>query len=188
MIDTPSQGGRPWQAGNTPHSLCQKNSLRQDSCAVFAEQYWPTNRVSEQDATLSPQPALMNNPGSGYPIRQSRLDHGSGSEHSGFCQFVFVDGSVRALAKDTDERVLGALLTRAGGEAVAPGGRQQPLWAKRRACSRAWHGLLIGRAGRAMAFSTLPKQGGRNKSSVNSSSRRSQQDATRFALCQPTSV
>jgi prepilin-type N-terminal cleavage/methylation domain-containing protein len=40
------------------------------------------------------------------------------SEHPAICQFVFCDGSVHALARDTDMLVLEALVTRAGGEVV----------------------------------------------------------------------
>jgi hypothetical protein len=48
MIDTPSQAGRAWQVGKTFHNFRQKNALGQDSGAVFAKQYGPTNRVIER--------------------------------------------------------------------------------------------------------------------------------------------
>jgi prepilin-type N-terminal cleavage/methylation domain-containing protein/prepilin-type processing-associated H-X9-DG protein len=44
------------------------------------------------------------------------------SPHSGVCQFVFADGSVRALALTVDTAVLSALATRDGGEVVPPPG------------------------------------------------------------------
>jgi prepilin-type processing-associated H-X9-DG protein len=45
------------------------------------------------------------------------LDFFSG--HSGLVQFVFADGSVRALRQSLDTDVLGALATRAGREVVS---------------------------------------------------------------------
>jgi prepilin-type N-terminal cleavage/methylation domain-containing protein/prepilin-type processing-associated H-X9-DG protein len=41
-----------------------------------------------------------------------------GGPHTGVCNFVFVDGSVRSLRITTDVNVLTALVTRAGGEVV----------------------------------------------------------------------
>jgi prepilin-type processing-associated H-X9-DG protein len=42
-----------------------------------------------------------------------------GGPHTGVCNFVFVDGSVRALRISTDVNILTALVTRAGGEVVS---------------------------------------------------------------------
>jgi hypothetical protein len=43
---------------------------------------------------------------------------GIGSPHRGVVQVVLADGSVRAISVDTDESVLEALATKAGGEVV----------------------------------------------------------------------
>lgn len=58
--------------------------------------------------------------GPGIPIRRSRTQSGFGSEHPGVCQFVFVDGSVRAFPVETSTTILGALVTRGGGEVASP--------------------------------------------------------------------
>ena len=42
-----------------------------------------------------------------------------GSWHSGVCQFVFCDGSVRAIATTVDNAILGRLAERADGQAIA---------------------------------------------------------------------
>jgi prepilin-type processing-associated H-X9-DG protein len=64
--------------------------------------------------------------GPGRPIAQGPDDTAGGSwmwlfgsAHTGVCQFVFCDGSVRALATSTDTTTLSRLAQRADGEVVS---------------------------------------------------------------------
>ena len=44
--------------------------------------------------------------------------NGFGSDHPGICNFVFVDGSAHTISNATSNKILRALVTRAGGETV----------------------------------------------------------------------
>ncbi len=58
--------------------------------------------------------------GPGYPIARTPDERFvAGSEHPGICQFLFGDGSVRALSVTTSTLVLEKLATRAGGEVLS---------------------------------------------------------------------
>jgi len=46
-------------------------------------------------------------------------DNGIAFDHNGGCNCAFCDGSTRFLSKDLDPKILRAVLTRAGGEAVS---------------------------------------------------------------------
>jgi prepilin-type N-terminal cleavage/methylation domain-containing protein/prepilin-type processing-associated H-X9-DG protein len=56
--------------------------------------------------------------GPGYPIARDAGGSRMGSDHPGVCQVAFVDGSVRTLAVEINTTLLGALITRAGGEPI----------------------------------------------------------------------
>ena len=71
---------------------------------------------------LPPDPSGTKYPASedfsDHPLQRDRTKSGFGSDHPGICQFVFCDGSVRALSIETSTEVLGSLLTRAGNEVI----------------------------------------------------------------------
>ncbi len=56
--------------------------------------------------------------GPSYPLVHTRDDYGFGSDHPGICQFVLCDGSVQSVAVGTSATLLGAMVTRAGGEII----------------------------------------------------------------------
>ncbi len=58
--------------------------------------------------------------GPSYPIQRDRNESGFGSDHPGIVQFVFCDGSVRAISVEINSTLAGKLVTRAGG-GVIPG-------------------------------------------------------------------
>ncbi len=57
--------------------------------------------------------------GPNRPMVRQRDQFGFGSDHTGVCNFVFCDNSVRTLTFELDATIAGQLVTRAGGEAVA---------------------------------------------------------------------
>jgi prepilin-type processing-associated H-X9-DG protein len=96
------------EIGNGVSWLVACVDLVQRVASAGINRAWPTQPGG------CPTPAEDNPPLSGP---QSSL--GFGSYHPGGANFAFADGSVKFLKSTTDLRVLSALATRAGGEAVS---------------------------------------------------------------------
>jgi prepilin-type N-terminal cleavage/methylation domain-containing protein len=74
-------------------------------CSLYNGDYWVCSTRSA---------------GPNFPLAASRFDTSAsfGSYHSGICQFVLGDGSVRAIANSTDPKILGLLANIADGQPI----------------------------------------------------------------------
>lgn len=90
----------------------------QSVCAYNGDHNWGAALGLPPDPSGTKYPAAEDF--SDHPLQRDRTKDGFGSDHPGVCQFVFCDGSVRALSVETSTEILGSLLTRAGRE-VIPG-------------------------------------------------------------------
>ena len=93
-----------------PNSLRGKNEDR----SVFGGQTNSVRRMAGLAANGDARPLRPANDQNGALANSS-----FGGPHAGVTQFVFADGSVRAVPLSTDLRALTALVTRNGGEVVA---------------------------------------------------------------------
>ena len=64
--------------------------------------------------------SALRSAGPAYPLAQSPQEYGFkfGSYHPGLCQFVFADGSVRAIPNAIDPAIFGLLADRGDGQVV----------------------------------------------------------------------